>query len=240
MSLCLHNISSEVGLYSGLFLAGLAGGFTHCTVMCGPFALAQARTDISPRLAPWERLKRSLLLPYHIGRMTTYVMLAIVFSAVFNTALFFSPLKNVIAALLLLTAALIFIANAVPLIGRIFPYLARITLPVPRERILSKSQGLIRNRTPLKRFLLGVILGFMPCGLVVAALMTAVALPNPAMTAFGMALFALGTVPALIISVMTGQYAFARYPKVVPVFRVALLSISTATLFLSAGRIILS
>jgi sulfite exporter TauE/SafE len=240
MSLCLHNISSETGLYAGLFLAGLAGGFTHCTVMCGPFALAQAPSSLTLTQAPWERLKQSLLFPYHLGRMTTYVMLAVVFSAVFNTALFFSPLKNAVAALLLLTAALIFIVNAVPLMGRIFPYLARITLPVPRGFILAKGQGLMRDRAPAKRFLLGMILGFMPCGLVVAALMTAVALPHPLMTAAGMALFALGTIPALILSVMSGQYAFARYPRAVPVLRMLLLSISTATLFLSAGRIILS
>ncbi len=240
MSLCLHNISSEAGLYGGLFLAGLAGGFTHCAAMCGPFALAQAGADAQGAASPFERLRKSLLLPYHLGRMTTYVALAVVFSTVLNAVLFFSPLKNAIAAMLLLTAALVFIVNAVPLMGKVFPYLARITLPVPRGYILTKAQGLVRSRTPARRFLLGVMLGFMPCGLVMAAFMTAVALQDPARSAAAMALFALGTVPALVMTVMLGHYAYARYPRAVPVLRFLLLSLSTITLFLSAGKIILS
>lgn len=240
MSLCLHDISSETGLYSGLFLAGLAGGFTHCAAMCGPLALAQASADAQNLSSPYERLRKSLLLPYHFGRMTTYVALAVVFSTVLNAVFFFSPFKNALAALLLLTAALIFIVNAVPLAGRMFPYLARISLPAPRGYILTKAQGLIRSRTPIRRYLLGMMLGFMPCGLVMAAFMTAVALQDPVKSAIAMALFAVGTVPALVATVMLGHYAYARYPRAVPVLRIFLLSLSTITLFLSAGKIILS
>ena len=240
MSLCFHSISSETNLLGGLFLAGLAGGFTHCAAMCGPFATAQVRPDNHKPAISLSRLRSSLLLPYHMGRMTTYVMLAILFSTLLNAALFFSPLKNLVAALFLLVAALIFIVNAVPLAARMFPWMLRITLPVPRGYILSRTQSLITDRRPGQRFLLGMILGLMPCGLVVAAFMAAIALPHPALTAVGMALFAAGTMPALVMAVMAGQTVYARYPRAVPVLRLLLLSLSTATLFFSAGRMILS
>lgn len=240
MSLCLHSISSEAGLYGGLFLAGLAGGFTHCVPMCGPFALAQAGADAQRPESTYERFRKSLLLPYHLGRMTTYVILALIFSTILNAALFFAPLKDIIAAGLLLTAALAFIVNAVPPTARIFPYLLNISLPVPRRYILTKAQGFAHVRTRGRRFLLGVMLGFMPCGLVLAAFMAAVALQDPASSTFAMALFALGTVPALVMTVMLGRYAYARYPRAVPVLRIILLLISTITLLLSAGRIALS
>ena len=48
---CLHALDA-LGpgglptLLGALFLAGLAGGVTHCTTMCAPFVLAQAATGL--------------------------------------------------------------------------------------------------------------------------------------------------------------------------------------------------
>lgn len=237
MAFCFNNISAETGLYGGLFLAGLAGGFTHCILMCGPFAIAQS-SHTQTRSNFLEKIRSSLLLPYHLGRMTTYVVLAIIFSTVLNAALFFSPLKNFLGAALLLTAALIFMINAIPALGSIFPYLVRITLPVPRTIIMKMCKPFIACRGTWRRYALGLLLGFMPCGLVMAAFMTVAALDSPFKALIGMSLFSLGTMPALIVAAAGGQIAYVRYPRAVPALRMAALTISTSVLLITAGKMI--
>ncbi len=48
---CLHGLEAlgPGGLWAvmgALFLAGLAGGASHCAAMCGPFVLAQSRQEM--------------------------------------------------------------------------------------------------------------------------------------------------------------------------------------------------
>src|SRR6185312_14724447 len=64
------------GLLAGLFLAGLAGSTVHCVPMCGGFVLGQVADRMArvpaARLCEWQRVGRGALLPYHLGRLTTY------------------------------------------------------------------------------------------------------------------------------------------------------------------------
>ena len=79
---CLHGLEAlgPGGLWAvmgALFLAGLAGGASHCAAMCGPFVLAQAaamadRTAIGGML---QRLSGAALAPYHLGRVLGYGVL---------------------------------------------------------------------------------------------------------------------------------------------------------------------
>lgn len=237
MSLCLQNIGVGGGLYGSLFLAGLAGGFSHCVPMCGPFVLAQIDSDSSVRTL--SRLKGALLLPYHLGRITTYTAMAAAFSAAFHTTFLFSQTKSIVAALMLLTAAVIFLANAIPLVGRVFPYLANIRIPAPQRLIARLSQPVSGKADPLSRYLLGLLLGFMPCGMVVAALMAATSLETPVQAATGMALFGLGTIPALFLAASGGQMLATRFPQTLPKIRVAMILLSSGTLLLASGKMIL-
>ena len=63
-----NSLRSNAPLVLALFMAGLVGSAGHCAGMCGPFVLAQvgARTQLN-------RLAGSALLPYHLGRGTTYI-----------------------------------------------------------------------------------------------------------------------------------------------------------------------
>jgi sulfite exporter TauE/SafE len=61
------------GLSGALALVGLIGGALHCAPMCGPFVLAQS---VGTRKGgPGARLSEVALLPYHLGRLTTYAAL---------------------------------------------------------------------------------------------------------------------------------------------------------------------
>src|SRR5919199_2082920 len=75
---CLHDLAAlgPAGglptLLGALFLAGLAGGATHCSTMCAPFVLAQASVGMGAGGGVLRRLSGAALAPYHLGRMLGY------------------------------------------------------------------------------------------------------------------------------------------------------------------------
>lgn len=72
-------IPLEGGLIAGLFLAGAAGSPLHCGPMCGGFVLGQVADRFAAipaaRMCEWRRIGAAVLVPYHVGRITTYAAL---------------------------------------------------------------------------------------------------------------------------------------------------------------------
>lgn len=188
-----HVAAQPAGLPSALFLAGLAGSLVHCVGMCGPFVLGQvmadAESDKTGSYGEWRRLAGASLIPYHLGRLTTYTALGAaagaataVFAATSTFAWLSSVLLLIAAALMLLQAFGLAAGTTSPLTAG----LARLAGP------LSSSRG------PTARYALGVVLGFLPCGLLYGALAAAAGTASLREGAFAMAAFASGTVPALV------------------------------------------
>jgi sulfite exporter TauE/SafE len=205
---CISDFSTSYGLYLSLFLAGLVGGFTHCAGMCAPFVIAQTGKD-----AGISKLRGALLLPYHLGRMTTYVLLAVVIGSFVNLAFLFSDGRSFLTAPILLLAATLFLVSAFPVLGRVFPWAVRLQV-IPQIKgfngLLSKLSS---NAGVVQRYFLGVLLGFMPCGLVVSAILAASTAPNLLQSAMAMGVFAIGTMPALML-IGVGNKAFLhKYPN---------------------------
>jgi len=205
---CIHDVAVSHGLMISLFLAGLVGGATHCAGMCSPFVLAQIGEK--PGM---KRLSGGLLIPYHLGRMVTYVGLAVLVSSIVNLAFVFSGLKSLIAAPILVLAAVVFLISAFPKMLTVFPWAGRVRFSVPYSFIESFTSKLMRKPGVFKRFGLGVMLGFMPCGLVASALMAASTAPNVGQAALAMAAFTVGTMPALILVAFGGGALKYKYPK---------------------------
>lgn len=171
-----------------LLLAGLGGGVTHCLTMCSIFVLGQQPNGASP----WARL----LLPYHAGRVTTYAALGGLAGTGFGlfaaTGIF-----PVIRHLILALAAVLFLAIlAERLLAR-----AGIRLPlrigVGATCSLKAAGGLGRVKAPLRRYGLGLAMGFLPCPLLLAATAAAATTASPVGGAMAMLAFGLGTTPAL-------------------------------------------
>lgn len=189
----LHPSAFAASLPLALFLAGLAGGALHCAGMCGPFVLGQvmATADATPSsgYGEWRRLSGAALAPYHLGRATTYTLLGGIAGGA--TALFAATTGFAwLSSLFLAIAALLLIAQAAGLaVGRTTPWSAALSrLAAP----------LSRTRHPAGRYGLGVLLGFLPCGLLYGALAAAAGTGSVAEGALAMSGFALGTVPALV------------------------------------------
>lgn len=230
---CIHTIANSHGLAISLFLGGLMGGFTHCAGMCSPFVLAQTGPDFS-----LKRAQERLLLPYHLGRMTTYISLAVLVSGFINIAFLFSDMKSLIAVPLLMTASLIFLISAFPSLSSAFPWIGRIQIGIPFSLLRKPITKLISSQSVLGRYMLGILLGFMPCGLVAAALMAASTASSIPESALAMAAFTMGTMPALILVSFGGSALKQRFPKTAQRFSQGAMAISSLWLFALAGTMI--
>jgi sulfite exporter TauE/SafE len=203
----------DAPLLLGAFVAGLAGS-PHCALMCGPFASACARSATG-------------LTAWHAGRLTAYALLGAVAGA--TGALLPGPpwLPALLAALFLAWFAA-GLAGLAPEPRAIFPALAR-SGPLLRE-----------GRGAGARYLFGVVNGFLPCGLVYAALSLPVTLAAPLPGAVAMAAFGAGTMPllstvALGLRRATPASLAARRVLAVTVLAVGLWSIAARSGLIGAG-----
>lgn len=236
-ALCVHDFGpAGVPLALALFMAGLTGGATHCAGMCGPFVLAQAGGGTGMRL---ERLRAAALAPYHLGRITTYVMLAYVFSSFAGFAFINSPARGVLSAAMLLVAGVVFLANAVPALAPVFPWALRVHNFIPLHIIQRLSVRFASGRGLWRRYVLGLLLGFMPCGLVMAALLASASAPSAVHGGLAMAAFGAGTVPALVAVAAGGDALRRRWPDAAQRFSTLLIVISGISLIYIAGTLVL-
>lgn len=190
-----------VGVAS-MFVAGLASSL-HCVGMCGPLLIGLSTRGSSRGLV------------YHVGRIWTYVVLALVLSLAGQGLLTGSgfgfsqrTLGLVLAALVVLTG-LVF---AMP--GRWLSWQHSVFKGCPYAQKIwmeSSVRTLIRSDHWVARFLIGALMGLIPCGLVYAMLVVAIALPTPAHAGVGMALFGLGTVPALSLTQVGSRFLSRRW-----------------------------
>ena len=185
--------SMPFGLPAALLLAGLAGSLVHCVGMCGPFVLGQVMASVEQpgdrSYSEWHRLTGALLVPYHFGRFTTYTALGALAGGA--TAVFASlEMFGWLSAILLVAAAGLLAAQAFGM---------AVNAASPATTLVARLAGpLSASRTALARYGLGVVLGFLPCGLLYAALAAAAGTGSIISGAIAMACFALGTVPALV------------------------------------------
>lgn len=181
-----------------LFLLGLVGGVTHCAGMCGPFVMAQvgSRLAATPleRATRLVRLRGAALLPYHLGRMTTYAALGGVAAAALS-GVESILIAGRVPAIAMSLVAVVFAGFA------LFQLMPRQALASGFGAISSSWQRLLapffRQPTGLSGYILGLGLGFLPCGLIYTALLIVGTSGDWRQGAFGMAAFALGTMPAL-------------------------------------------
>ncbi len=201
----MHNHGVDAALAGGpaletlplfllLFATGLWGSLTHCAGMCGPFVITQVDRQLErfsgPGFGRWQRLQGAALVPYHLGRATTYAALGAASGSVGGLLVEVTGLRWVLAGFLL-AAALLFAIQALGL-----PVLRTLDVPPVLGRLAAR---LGHGGSGSHRYALGLALGFLPCGLLYGALAAAAAAGDAASGALAMAAFALGTVPALVM-----------------------------------------
>lgn len=214
-------------LATAMFTTGLLGGLSHCVGMCGPFVLAQVGANGAAPAIPagpavalgappvmLTRLRGAMLLPYHLGRITTYAFLGGIAAATSGSAVRATGFHWLLVAALAV-AMLLFLRQAVLGMAEWLPPRWR-----PRASATALAGGsrlgallatplrpLMAQPTGINGLALGMALGFLPCGLVYAALASAMGMGDPLTGIIMMAGFGLGTMPALILVGLLGSAA---------------------------------
>jgi sulfite exporter TauE/SafE len=219
-----------------LFLAGLAGGATHCAAMCGPFVLAQAaamanRTAIGGRL---QRLSGAALAPYHLGRALGYGVLGALAGGVVGAVSLGTGWRVVLAGMLALASLLMF-AQASTRIAALLPRLTTPRLPSVLEARLG---ALLAAPNGLRGVALGLLLSALPCGLLYGALAGAAATGSALGGALAMLSFVAGTIPALIGVALLGRFFGKSHGRGMAWARAALFTLNGVVLAGMAVRML--
>lgn len=178
-----------------VFLAGLLGSLGHCVGMCGGIAaLLSARSVVNPGRRPLSLAALPSQALVHAGRLATYVILGGVAGLLGSTLQLTGGLRAWSSGLSLL-AGLAMLALGLSLAG---------ILP-PLEGTLAGSSGLpgamrraLTARGRAADLALGLLWGLLPCGLVYAMVARAATAGGILAGMETMAVFGLGTVPALL------------------------------------------
>jgi sulfite exporter TauE/SafE len=218
------------GLFLALFLTGLAGSFTHCAAMCGPFVIAQIGAGLerdATRGLPYgtlARLRGAALLPYHLAAASGMV------GFLANAAVY-----RALAALLLTLAAAAMLLQA---LGRGLGIVERLLAGVAPTRPPALARAFLTDPSGWRGYVLGVLLGFLPCAMVYAALAAAAAAGDPLRGALAMAAFAAGTVPGLAGVGWAGALFGRRWRRPTAILAPDALLASSALLLATAWRLV--
>jgi len=182
--------------YIAAFLIGLLGG-AHCVGMCGGIVSALSVQLPGERGSQWP-----LHLAYNLGRISSYTLAGTLLGALGSVGMLMNGVLPVQIGLYVL-ANLMLIALGLYLTG-----FTRLLVPVERfgARLWSRIQPLTRRFLPARRvgqaFPLGLLWGFLPCGMVYGVLATALVTGSAWRGGALMLAFGLGTLPNLLLAGM--------------------------------------
>ncbi len=192
--------------YLALLLIGLLGG-THCIGMCG---------GIVGALSMGAPARLSLHLAYNSGRIVSYAAAGAIVGMLGEASMALSdqlPLRT----FLYLFANLMLIALGLYLLGvtRALAFTERYGQKLWRH-LQPLSRRYLPARTVAQAFPLGLLWGWLPCGLVYSALATALSSGSAWHGAGLMLAFGVGTLPNLLLAVLLAArlQAYALKPAV--------------------------
>jgi uncharacterized protein len=196
------------------FFVGLVGSL-HCIGMCGPIAIALP----VPNSGNLSFLTGRIL--YNLGRVVTYAFLGALLGLV-GSKIALAGAQQVVSIVL---GVIIIIAVLLP--QKYKNYFAQHPVIQKLAHPLKSNIGvLFKKGTFSAMFLIGILNGFLPCGLVYVALAGAIASGDAISGAAVMVLFGLGTVPVMFAASVFGKFINigirTKIRKAIPVLAILL------------------
>lgn len=193
-------MSESLALIFSHFIVGFAGGFGHCILMCHPFVL-----HISSTFAD-SNSGYKILIPnffYNAGRTITYAGMGAVAGGLGSIATYAGQNFLNIQKFAALVGGAVLVLFAVMYFFNLssFNFLAKL-------KIMNK----IKKFKPNNPFFYGLLLGFLPCGLSMGAIIATVPSGSWYTGALMMTAFGIGTAVALMILAVLGSYIM-KYVK---------------------------
>ena len=184
-------MSEFLPLLAAAFGAGLLGS-AHCLGMCagisGLFAVGATVASIKTQVP--------LAIAYNVGRVLSYALLGVMVAALGGAAV--GAIPSLTGPVRLASGLLIII------IGLQVAFNWRLLTPLEKvgaviwNRLAPHAKGLIPATSIASAAGLGLIWGWLPCGLVYGALLLAATTADPVRGSLIMIAFGLGTMPAMI------------------------------------------
>lgn len=203
-----------MNLFPALVLGVLSS--IHCVGMCGPIALA---TPVVHKNFLTQMLSRIL---YNLGRAVSYMSIGLI--AGFAGSIFF--LGGFQQWISIITGIIILIWIIVPKANPENWKMIQNTKPV---KWIRKSIGsLFRKKNYSSIFLIGLLNGLLPCGMVYMAVVGALSCSDSIQGSLYMLLFALGTMPLMFILTSAWELLngnFKKYSRKLLPYGVALVGI---------------
>jgi len=195
-------------IYLSALILGLAGSM-HCAGMCGPIAIAIPL----PKKSISGKLLAALI--NNAGRIVTYAILGALLGLLGKGLVFvgFQSTISVATGIAMIVYVIIttFITKTLQFESGIFTFVKKLKIWFGRFLQIKNYHSL---------FILGLINGLRPCGLVYVALAGSIATSSFASGALFMTIFGLGTAPMLIAITLAGNaisYSLrVRMQKMIP------------------------
>ncbi len=198
------------------FVIGLVGSL-HCVGMCGPIAIALPITQKNKLLFLAGRII------YNVGRIISYALMGAFFGLIGSKIALFGFQQTLSLGIGILL--LLYVILPKPLLHK-FPKI-KLTDKFSR-RIKILFTALWNKDSIISLLLIGILNGFLPCGLVYVAVAGAAATGNILDGILFMVLFGLGTLPLMTAIAFLGKFINLelrrRMTKLIPVF-IALLAV---------------
>lgn len=171
-------------LYSA-FIFGLISSL-HCIGMCGPIAMMIPVDRANPTK------KAIQISTYHLGRLSAYAVIGLIFGLV-GKGFFLAGIQQKLS-LFIGVAMILTILTPEKVV-------ANYNFSKPIFRLISKIKTTLgkqfKNKSYQSLFTIGLLNGFLPCGMVYVALFGAIAMQSVPLGILYMVLFGLGTIPLM-------------------------------------------
>ncbi len=171
-------------LYTAL-LFGLISSL-HCIGMCGPIAM-MLPVD---RSNPSKKIMQ--IMSYHLGRISAYATVGFVFGLL-GKGFYMAGMQQKMSIIIGLLMILVILIPE--------KTFANYNFSKPVFRLIAKVKEALgkqfKKKTYQSLFTIGLLNGFLPCGMVYVALFGAIAMQSSSLGVLYMILFGLGTVPLM-------------------------------------------
>jgi len=189
-------------LYSLALMTGLFGS-AHCIGMCGGIVTALSLTADGRTSGPLFHLL------YNVGRTITYGFIGLVVGWLGSALAMSGSYQQVTLGLLIFSDILVILIGlgSAGLFNRI--NIMALEFAGPIQYLSRAVKGLRRLPPALSALPLGILFGFLPCGLLYAMAITAAGSADPLRGAVTMVAFGVGTIPSLFLVGSAAQW-FSR------------------------------
>ncbi len=184
-------MTESLPLLGAAFVTGLLGS-AHCLGMCGGISGLFAVNASAASL----RRDLPMAITYNVGRVLSYIVLGAVVALLGRTLV--DAIPRLAAPVRLISGLLIV------LVGLQVAFNWRALAPIEKagaglwQRIAPAAKGLLPVNSAPKALGLGLLWGWLPCGLVYSVLLLAATTANAVTGGLVMLAFGLGTMPAMI------------------------------------------